>query len=83
MALIWATLEQDRLKWRGVQMDKDILRAVVKLRKEGAFQEIDLSHWAFTGKQHGMPLDSGFKRVAPSLNFHQLVGRDRDAPRNR
>jgi transposase-like protein len=43
LALIWATLEQDRLKWRGVQMDEDLLKAVVKIRKEGAFEEIDLS----------------------------------------
>ena len=43
LTLIWATLEQDRLKWRGVQMDEDILQAVAKIRKEGTFQEIDLS----------------------------------------
>lgn len=42
LTLIWATLEQDRLKWRGVQMDEDILKAVAELGKE-AFQEIDLS----------------------------------------
>jgi len=42
LTLIWATLEQDRLKWRGVQMDADLLKAVVELRKE-AFPEIDLS----------------------------------------
>jgi len=43
LALIWATLEQDRLKWRGVQMDDDILRAVAKLREEDPLEEIDLS----------------------------------------
>ncbi len=43
LTLIWATLEQDRLKWRGVQMDEDILNAVAQLRKGDAFQEIDLS----------------------------------------
>ena len=43
LTLIWATLEQDRLKWRGVQMDEDILEAVAKIRKEGVFEEIDLS----------------------------------------
>ena len=43
LTLIWATLEQDRLKWRGVQMDEDILNAVAEVRKEGTFQEIDLS----------------------------------------
>ena len=43
LTLIWATLEQDRLKWRGVQMDEDLLQAVAKIRKEGAFQDIDLS----------------------------------------
>jgi len=42
LTLIWATLEQDRLQWRGVQMDKDILEAVAGLRKE-AFPQIDLS----------------------------------------
>lgn len=43
LTLIWATLEQDRLKWRGVQIDEDILQAVAKIRKEAPFQEIDLS----------------------------------------
>ena len=43
LVLIWATLEQDRLKWRGVRMDEEILRAVAKARKEAPFQEIDLS----------------------------------------
>ena len=42
LTLIWASLEQDRLKWRGVQMDDDILQAVVKLGKE-VFEELDLS----------------------------------------
>jgi len=28
------------------------------------------------GKRLRLPLDSGFKRVASSLNFHQLLGRD-------
>jgi len=43
LTLIWATLEQDRLKWRGVQMDEDVLQTVARIRKEGASQEIDLS----------------------------------------
>ena len=46
LTLIWSRacgMEQDRLKWRGVQMDEGILKAVVELRKEGASQEIDLS----------------------------------------
>ena len=43
LTLIWATLEQDRLKWRGVQMDEDIRRAVAKLREEAPLEEIDLS----------------------------------------
>jgi transposase-like protein len=42
LALIWATLEQDRLKWRGVQMDNDLFKAVAELRKE-VFEELDLS----------------------------------------
>ena len=42
LTLIWVSLEQDRLKWRGVQMDAALLKAVVDLRKE-AFPEIDLS----------------------------------------
>ena len=40
--MIWATLEQDRLKWRGVRMDEDILQAVAKAREEVKFQ-VDLS----------------------------------------
>lgn len=43
LTLIWATLEEDRLKWRGVQMDDDILQAVAKLREEAPLEEIDLS----------------------------------------
>ena len=43
LTLIWATLEQDRLKWRGVQMDEEILRAVAKLREEAPLEELDLS----------------------------------------
>ena len=43
LTLIWATLEQDCLKWRGVQMDEDILQAVAKLREEEPLEEIDLS----------------------------------------
>ena len=42
LTLIWATLEQDRLKWRGVRMDEDILQAVAKAREEVKFQ-VDLS----------------------------------------
>lgn len=43
LTLIWATLEQDRLKWRGVQMDPDILQAVEQIRKEVSPRIIDLS----------------------------------------
>lgn len=43
LTLIWATMEQDRLKWRGVQIDEDILQAVAKARKEAPSQKIDLS----------------------------------------
>jgi len=35
LALISATLEHDPLRWRGVQMDEDILQAVARIRKEG------------------------------------------------
>jgi len=38
-----ATLEQDHLRWRGVQMDEDILQAVAKLREEDPSEEIHLS----------------------------------------
>jgi hypothetical protein len=37
-----ASLERDRLTWRGVQMDDDILKAVAELRKKG-FEKLDLS----------------------------------------
>ena len=33
LTLIWAMLEQERLKWRGVRMDEDILQAVAKARE--------------------------------------------------
>jgi transposase-like protein len=42
LTLIWANLEQDRPKWRGVRMDEDILNAIAELGKE-AFEELDLS----------------------------------------
>ena len=43
LTLIRATLEQDRMKRRGVRMDGYILQAVAKAGKEASFQEIDLS----------------------------------------
>jgi transposase-like protein len=43
LTLIWAALEQDRLKWRGVQMDRDILQAIEKIREEVSPRIIDLS----------------------------------------
>jgi len=36
-------LEHDRLKWRGVQMDEDILRDVAQARKGASFQKVNLS----------------------------------------
>ena len=43
LALIWATLEQDRLRWHGVRMDERILLAVEKAKEEVNLQTIDLS----------------------------------------
>jgi len=43
LTLIWATLEQDRMQWRGVRMDANILQAIAKAREEVKSQEIDLS----------------------------------------
>jgi hypothetical protein len=41
--LIWATLEQDRMKWRGVQMDEDLRSRIVQAAKEAISEKFDLS----------------------------------------
>jgi putative transposase len=43
LTLIWATLEQDRMKWRGVLMDKDLRSRIVQAAKEATFEKIDVS----------------------------------------
>lgn len=43
LALIWATLEQDRLRWKGVRMDERILLAVKKAKEQVNSEQIDLS----------------------------------------
>ena len=41
--LIWATIEQVRLKWREVRMDEEILEAIAKARDEVKAEKIHLS----------------------------------------
>jgi transposase-like protein len=43
LTLIWATLEQDRLRWKGVIMDERILLAIEKAKEEANTEKIDLS----------------------------------------
>jgi len=43
LALIWATLEQDRLRWHGVRIDARILLAVEKAKEQVNSEQIDLS----------------------------------------
>jgi len=43
LTLIWATLEQNRLRWHGVRMDERILLAVEKAKEEVNSQTVDLS----------------------------------------
>ena len=42
LVLIWATLEQDRLVWRGVQMDADLRLRIVEA-SQAAVESIDVS----------------------------------------
>lgn len=43
LTLIWATLEQDRMKWRGVQMDEDLRGRIVQAAREVISEKFDLS----------------------------------------
>ena len=43
LTLIWATLEQDRMKWRGVQMDDELRSRIVQAAKEVVSEKLDLS----------------------------------------
>ena len=43
LTLIWATLEQDRMKWRGVQMDDELRGRIVQAAKEVISEKFDLS----------------------------------------
>ena len=43
LTLIWATLEQDRMKWRGVQMDEELRGRIVQAAKEAISEKFDLS----------------------------------------
>ena len=41
--MIWATLEQDRMKWRGGQMDEELRGRIVQAAKEVIAKKFDLS----------------------------------------
>jgi len=43
LTLIWATLEQDRMKWRGVEMDEELRSRIVQATKEVISEKLDLS----------------------------------------
>jgi len=43
LTLIWATLAQDRMKWRGVQMDEELRSRIVQAAKEVISEEFDVS----------------------------------------
>ena len=40
---IWATLEQDRMKWRAIQMDEELRSRIVQAAKEVISKKLDLS----------------------------------------
>jgi hypothetical protein len=43
LTLIWATLEQDRMKWRGVQMDEELRGRIIQADKEMISEKFALS----------------------------------------
>jgi len=43
LVLIWATLEEDRLAWRGVRMDADLRQRIAKAARTASTQSIDVS----------------------------------------
>ena len=43
LTLIWATLEQDRMKWRGVEMDEEMRSRIVQAAKEAISEKCDVS----------------------------------------
>jgi transposase-like protein len=43
LVLIWATMEEDRLVWRGVQMDGDLRMRIVEAAKTASADAIDVS----------------------------------------
>jgi transposase-like protein len=43
LTLIWATLEQDRMQWRGVQMDEELRGRIVQAAREVISEKLDLS----------------------------------------
>ena len=43
LVLIWATLEEDRLVWRGVQMDGDLRLRIVEASRTVSADSIDVS----------------------------------------
>ena len=43
LSLIWATLEQDRMEWRGVQMDEESRRCIVQAASKAIIGKIGLS----------------------------------------
>jgi len=43
LTLIWATLEQDRMNWRGVQMDEELRGCIARAANEVISEKLDLS----------------------------------------
>jgi transposase-like protein len=43
LTLIWATLEQDRMKWRGVEMDDELRGCIIHAAREAVIRKIDIS----------------------------------------
>lgn len=43
LVLIWATLEEDRLVWRGVRMDDGLRLRIVEATRPAAAEKIDVS----------------------------------------
>jgi len=43
LVLIWASIEGDRLKWRGIRMSEELVAKIIKVREEVREKRMDLS----------------------------------------
>jgi len=81
LTLIRATLEQDRLKWRGPQMDEESRRHIIQTAKEASIEKHDVPvlHRHLEAAQDAVRYGLS-DRVAPAPDLHRPLGRE---PRSR